>query len=263
LGLLGTLHESPTAYGDIVPFLAVVRRAGDGPIVAVAMRTPPWRMVLSEVDDAAALRFLADHVAAEIPDLPGITGPVEHAEALSRLIGERQGRAATLERLERAFECTVVIPPRPVSGHARLAGMRDRDRVIGWAIDFEVEAIGSRRPASTMEARIDRALAHEGSQRYWLWEDDGAPVSLSGFGGPTTTGIRCGPVYTPPPLRGRGYASNLVAAGTQDALDRGYRAVFLFTDLANPTANKIYQEIGYRPVRDMAEWLLAPPPDGS
>jgi predicted GNAT family acetyltransferase len=55
-------------------------------------------------------------------------------------------------------------------------------------------------------------------------------------------------------MRGRGYASALVAAASQEALDGGRRFCFLFTNLANPTANHIYQAIGYQPVRDVDAW---------
>jgi predicted GNAT family acetyltransferase len=79
---------------------------------------------------------------------------------------------------------------------------------------------------------------------------------MAGMGGPTPTGIRIGPVYTPPDRRRRGYASALVAAASQAALDEGRRQVFLFTDLANPTSNHIYAAIGYEPVRDVDEWSL-------
>jgi predicted GNAT family acetyltransferase len=41
-----------------------------------------------------------------------------------------------------------------------------------------------------------------------------------------------------------------VAAVSQAQLDAGLRFCFLYTDLANPTSNKIYQAIGYRPVTD-------------
>ena len=58
-------------------------------------------------------------------------------------------------------------------------------------------------------------------------------------------------MYTPPELRRRGYASALVAAREPEELDRGRRWCFLFTDLANPTSNRIYQAIGYRPIRDV------------
>ena len=76
------------------------------------------------------------------------------------------------------------------------------------------------------------------------------PVSLTGVSGATPHGIRIGPVYTPSAFRGRGYASALVAEVSQEQLDAGRRFCFLYTDLANPTSNKIYQAIGYRPVTD-------------
>jgi uncharacterized protein len=64
-------------------------------------------------------------------------------------------------------------------------------------------------------------------------------------------------VYTPPPYRGRGYASNCVAALSQHLLDEGWKKCSLVTDLANPVSNSIYQKIGYRPVCDFTEYLFA------
>jgi hypothetical protein len=57
-------------------------------------------------------------------------------------------------------------------------------------------------------------------------------------------------VYTPPEHRGRGYASTLTASVSQRMVDEGRRFCFLYTDLANHTANKIYRAIGYVPVAD-------------
>jgi uncharacterized protein len=71
--------------------------------------------------------------------------------------------------------------------------------------------------------------------------------------GTTERVARVGYVYTPPALRGRGYASACTAALTQRLIEEG-RTCFLFTDLANPTSNKIYQAIGYHPVCDFEEW---------
>ena len=88
----------------------------------------------------------------------------------------------------------------------------------------------------------------------WL---DGDTVSLTAFGGATPNGIRLGPVYTPPDKRGRGYASALVADVTASLLAGGRRFCFLFTDLANPTSNSIYQQVGYRPVTDVDLWRFA------
>ena len=69
-------------------------------------------------------------------------------------------------------------------------------------------------------------------------------------------GIRIGPVYTPPEHRRRGYATTLVADLSAWLLERGHRACFLYTDLANPTSNRIYVEIGYERVCDAMEFVF-------
>jgi predicted GNAT family acetyltransferase len=77
--------------------------------------------------------------------------------------------------------------------------------------------------------------------------------SLAGYTTPTPRGIRVGPVYTPPEHRNRGHAGACVAALSQLLLDRGHRFCCLYTDLTNPTPNRIYQRIGYPPVCDVVE----------
>ena len=129
-----------------------------------------------------------------------------------------------------------------------MATPADRDIVLAWTEGFMREAFGQVDLAE-VAADVDRWIARRGRTIY-LWED-GEPVSLCGVGGVTPNGIRIGPVYTPPDLRGRGYASALVAAISEAELDAGRRFCFLFTDKANPTANHIYQAIGYEPVRDV------------
>ena len=78
----------------------------------------------------------------------------------------------------------------------------------------------------------------------------------------TPRGVRVNMVYTPPELRRRGYASACVAALSQRMLDSGKKFCFLYTDLSNPTSNKIYQEIGYRPVFDVDEYKFEQPASG-
>ncbi len=93
----------------------------------------------------------------------------------------------------------------------------------------------------------------------YLWED-GAPVSMASHSGPTPNGIRIGRVYTPPDYRGKGYARACVAALSRLLLDSGYRYCFLFADLSNPTADRLYQSIGYRPVAEAEEYEFSDPP---
>jgi len=72
----------------------------------------------------------------------------------------------------------------------------------------------------------------------------------------TAHGIAISWVYTPSHLRKRGYATACVAALTQRMLDSGKHFCCLYTDLANPTSNSIYEKIGYQPICDVQDWLF-------
>ena len=90
----------------------------------------------------------------------------------------------------------------------------------------------------------------------WLWEmPDGTVAHLTGAGLPSYGVSRIGPVYTPREFRGRGIASYVVGELTRRGLEAGNR-MCLFTDLANPTSNRIYAGLGYEPVVDMAEHVV-------
>ena len=62
-------------------------------------------------------------------------------------------------------------------------------------------------------------------------------------------------VFTPPELRGHGFASACVAVVTARELAAG-RTPMLYTDLTNPTSNAIYQRIGYRWVTEAVSLYL-------
>jgi len=134
----------------------------------------------------------------------------------------------------------------------RDAKAAERDLLISWFEAFHEEVGGI---MGSAEEAVDLRLSGGSSGLRVWWNAE--PVSIAGFGGPTPNGIRIGPVYTPPHLRRRGYATACVAALTQDLLSAGRRFVFLFTDLENPTSNSIYQQIGYRPVCDVDQYRFA------
>lgn len=247
-GILSNYEADPSQYAE-PPYLAAVLD-GDR-VVGAAMRTPPWRLVVSEMDHPGAAPRLADDLVGT--DLPGVVGPAEPAGHFAEAWAERTGARRTLGRHERNFLLRRVIPPRPAAGGLVRSRAEDHAILAAWAKAFHDEAIGTSGPPQDYDEMADRWIRGVGRTAY-LWVDDGRPVSLAGAGGLTPSGIRIGPVYTPPELRGRGYASNLVAGVSQQLLDSGRRFVFLFTDLANPTANKIYQAIGYEAVNDVDEY---------
>nr|WP_232542680.1 GNAT family N-acetyltransferase [Streptomyces sp. QHH-9511] len=98
-----------------------------------------------------------------------------------------------------------------------------------------------RRPHTRLEARVTDRRLH-------FWETDEGPVSMASVSRTVAGQARVSPVYTPPGARGRGYAGAVTRAVSRAALDAGAEQVLLFTDLANPTSNALYQRLGYRPV---------------
>ncbi len=251
LGLGATLRESPELYAA-APYLATVE---DGAaVVAVALRTPPHNLVLSPAP-AEAIELIARDVE-RAGGTPGVLGPSAEARAFARAWCALTGAATGAVVAERIYQLDAVVPVTGVAGALGRASAADRDLLVDWLERFAAEAIGPADRAH-LERTVDARLTGE-SAGYHLWRVDGAPTCLAAFSGPTPNGIRIGPVYTPPALRRRGYASACVAALSQRCLDAGRRLCFLFTDLANSTSNSIYQAIGYRPVCDFDQIELTP-----
>ena len=248
--LTSTLTTNPEVYPEAPRF--AVALDGDR-VVGAAMQTPPHNLILSESAGPAAVIALARALAGEA--LPGVLGPREAAAEFAARWSASNGRSARHAMAERIYRCSRVIPPRPAPGSSRPTQRVDRDLLIDWLAAFNLEA--GLQAIDSPEVVADRWLAGTGGRTMWLWElGDGQVVSASGVSGPTPHGIRVGPVYTPLEHRGRGYASNLVATATRAQLEAGKAFVFLFTDLANPTSNHVYQAIGYEPVTDVDMWTF-------
>ena len=245
LGLAGTLRDQPGVYLDYG--LWVVEDVGGA--VGAALRTRPFNLVLAQgSDDAVAL--LARSIDEE---LPGVVGAVPEIDCFVAAHG------ATAEPRVRQgiYALHTVKPPRRAAGQPRAATPADRPILLDWWRAFGIEALGDTEPDEMQVAQnVDRKLS-EAAGGIALWEDEGRPVSAVGYGSPTPTGIRIGPVYTPPEQRGRGYASALTAHVSAEQLAAGRRFCFLYTNLANPTSNKIYADIGYERVCDSVEYTFS------
>ncbi len=218
----------------------------DDQVVSVALQTPPKNLVVS-LGDEATMIALADALYEAHPDLPGVNGPEPAARAFVDRWIERSGGAFERTFAQRIYALRAVHHPSGVPGAARPASRQDLDLAMRWMFGFEGEAVGE---VADEAERRSWAEARIADSELTLWEVDGVPVSMAGSSGPTPNGIRVGPVYTPRAERRRGYGSAVTAAESARRLAEGYRFCFLYTDLANPTSNSIYQRIGYEPVCD-------------
>jgi predicted GNAT family acetyltransferase len=257
LGLGGTLVSHPSWYAAF--HLWAVEE--DGEVIGAALQTPPHNLALAATSEPTSHHVLAEAIAATGIRLPGVTAGLPEGERFARAWATVVGGAfrRTMEQGVYALSAARDVPRPP--GRLRQAAGADRDLLLDWVRDFGAEATPHRPLEESQLTRAvdERLSADDTSAGYVIWElDDGAPVSISGFGGATPNGVRIGPVYTPPDLRGNGYATALVADLSRSQLERGRRFCFLYTDLANPTSNAIYLRIGYELACTSAEFVFEP-----
>lgn len=254
LGLCSQMRTGGTSIQSFTPYFGVVRV--NDTVVGAAL-IAGYVVLLSNPMQEAALPLLARDIARAAPHVPGVGAEAFTSRRFAELWTAETDQPHRLHMSERIFRLEYVIPPRPVEGEMRVSAEIDRELLAEWLGEFTREAMGQTSDPTAMRAFADRWIARTGRTMY-LWEVGGRSVSMVGVSGDTPNGIRVAPVYTPPNLRGRGYASALTAAVTQKRLDTGKRYCFLYTDLANPTSNHIYQAIGYKPVMDAADYRFEP-----
>lgn len=252
LGLCSALLDDPQRYGPLPPHMATVEE--DGEIEAVTLMTPPHNLVLSKMRSLDAAAVIAAALQRDAVDVPGAGGPSLEAQRFAEAWTAETGQPHHKTMSLRIYQLEAVQPVPQAPGHLRLATPADRDLLILWANAFTIEALGGTMTGNAPGV-VDRLIV---GNNLYVW-DDGQPVSMVAVTGPTPNGIRVNMVYTPPEHRKQGYATASVAALSQRLLDEGRRFVFLFTDLANPTSNHIYQLIGYRPVCDVDTYAFNSP----
>ncbi len=235
------------------PYLATVHDE-KGLIVATVMTPPPPHKLLlyadqEECQEAArmVLHDLLDHGWT----VPGVFGPTRVAEQFAAAWAAISGKSAKPGMFQRVYELRKVNHPQYSPGSMRVVTEADLPLITEWAYQFTLDCFGSADQAEAAELAQRRV----GDRDVYLWED-GQPVSMAAKARPTINGITVNLVYTPPQFRRRGYATSCVARLSQLLLDSGWKFCTLFTDLANPTSNDIYQKVGYTPVCDFNEYIF-------
>jgi len=230
-------------------YFATIESGSD--IVGCAFRTPPYKVGLTRMP-LDAVPLLARDVADVYDEIPAVLAPNTVARAFGDAWSELRGVDATPGARQRIHILErVIAPARSTAGTARLAGPSDIELVARWLESF-VRDSGLSDPGDPLEQAHRLCGGERGNRLLALWVNE-EPVSMAGFPARTRHGVRIGYVYTPDEHRRRGYATALVAQLSGHALDLGFSHCVLYTDLANPTSNKIYRAVGYRPLQDVMD----------
>jgi hypothetical protein len=239
----------------------VVRNASA--VVGAGMRTatiaphPPF--LLPMPDEAAVVLARTLHERGE--EVLGLNGARPAVDLCAAELTRLGGGRVQVSQHTRLHELGELVWPAPVPGGLQAATEDDVDLVMEWFGAFMGDAdeqAGRPRGASAHDVpgRVEM-LRRLRTGSLWFWiSEAGEQVHLTGVSPPAFGVARVGPVYTPPAQRGCGWASNAVAEISRRIQAQGAR-VCLFTDQANPTSNKIYTALGYQPVVNMANLVIA------
>ncbi|MDQ0875722.1 putative GNAT family acetyltransferase [Paenibacillus sp. V4I3] len=242
LGILHSLSEN-----DEIPlFMATVIKDND--IGLVLLQTHPNQIILSK---SVSLTSKEIHVIGEklintIQDIPGLIGEKKLTIELAMYIANVKGIQSSVLMDQKIYKLEKVKKKTTTNGKLRRIIENDHHTIKEWVYQFCNE---TNQPVSLEEADKRAArMINKGS--LVAWEVKGELVSMASSTRPTQNNITISYVYTPISERKKGYASDCVSAFTQFLLDRGYKTTSLYTDLSNPTSNKIYFQIGYETIMD-------------
>ncbi|NQW19781.1 MAG: GNAT family N-acetyltransferase [Chloroflexi bacterium] len=215
-----------------------------------AMFTPEVVPLLTEGPGEAA-RLFARYLFPKNPRIEGVNGPadatLEFADEWERLTRCNLEIRTNL----RLYDCIKVANVELAAGHSKQATQDDFELVKHWRQAFRNDV------NSTIGTTDEVIRCHINEGRYYLWVTE-HPASMAHLAGETVNGGMIGAIYTPPEQREHGYATAVTVAATQVILDRGKKFAILYTNLANPTSNSIYQKIGYKPITDSTAWKFTP-----
>jgi hypothetical protein len=247
-------RTEPGPYLGSPPFLATLRDRGDW--LLAALMTPPFPLILAGAPGCApvAAATMARHLRGDGRAVPGVNASVALAQAFAtdwETLSSQTRRDEVRQRIYR-LERVADLPLR--DGVLRHASSADEDLVGRWIAEFQAEADHD---DDRERARLS-AKSRIGLREIYLWKDpeDDEPRAMAGRSRPTRNTITVNAVYTPPELRRQGYATAAVARLSQALLAEGYPMCVLYTDLANPTSNSIYQRIGYERVADAVRYFF-------
>ncbi|GAB6461696.1 GNAT family N-acetyltransferase [Bacillus cereus] len=230
-------------------FMGVAKQEEE--IAIVFLQTEEKKQIIvatSEMVEEAIVE-LAKKLAEVYPNVPGLIGNKKVVQKLAEEIAVLENKKMNVVMEQGVYALQQVKKKWTEEGIFREINSDELPVIEKWIYQF-CEDVNL---PTTKEEAEQTAHTLITNHRLFGLEIDGKLVSVAAKTRPTKNNITINFVYTPKEARKKGYASNCVAALSQRMLDEGYKTTTLYTDLANPTSNKIYQEIGYEQI---AESLL-------
>jgi uncharacterized protein len=249
------LNQLPEDHG-LHPLMATVEE--DDEIVAVTVKIPGQKLMLSKINNLDSLEFLIHHLDSRFEEIPGVIGIAREAEIFAQTwrlakldpsslsVSQRRYK---LQGQLRSYSLDAVNSVPEVKGYFRPGLQSDRSLLLKWFTGLLTDVWGYTREhmKGSIDAYIDR-------KAIYLWQDGNKPVSMAMAFVDPKTGGQIELIYTPPEMRKKGYSTACLAALSQHLLKRGSHRCWILTDLRYPIANHVYEKIGYKPLCDWHDY---------
>ncbi|WP_459500162.1 GNAT family N-acetyltransferase [Bacillus sp. C1] len=246
--LLGVLQ-----FAEKPLFMAVAKQNEN--IVLILLQTEKKQMIVAKSEvSKAAIKEIAKQLIKVYPNIRGLIGEKRVVEQLAKEIVQLEQKKFVIHMNQGVYKLKEVKKKSDEQGVFRQINSGELPLIEQWVYQFCKDV----HLPTTVEDANQMAHTLVSTDRLFGWEVEGRLVSVAAITRPTKSNITVNFVYTPQTERKKGYASNCVAALSQHMLDRGYNTTTLYTDLANPTSNKIYQEIGYELIMESVLIFLEP-----
>lgn len=219
-----------------------------GRIVAVAAHSTNGILTLQAPEQAGAVAAAA--LSASGRKLTALSGPWEQVLRTRAALGLEARPTITSDR-DALFDLDLAalrVPAGPLEVRPPRAG--ELKTCAEWRYAYMIETgFGEAGPALRAAAYEIVDQLHARGDHFVLL-DGGAPVAYSAFNARLPEIVQVGGVWTPPALRGKGFARRVVAGSLLAARAQGASRAVLFTFESNLAAIRAYEALGFRRAGD-------------
>jgi hypothetical protein len=216
----------------------------DGRLVGCAYRTPPYKVGVTVLPEAAIAPLVVDLAATYPGPIGGFSGPEPTVTSLASAWVERRGGSWSVNTRGRLMSISGGVDSDGASkkGVLRLAGATDAALAQTWgaaaSIDSGIAALDGNLCTQLLRARL-----------LYFFADD-QPRCMIGLLRETRDSVAIGIVYTPAAFRGQGYGTSALRALNRLLDERGVKNRYLWVDPKSDGAQALAAKLDARFVYD-------------
>jgi GNAT superfamily N-acetyltransferase len=207
-----------------------------GTLIGCAYRTPPFKVGVTLLPDAAFAPLVADLMTTYPGAIGGFSGPEPTCSGIATAWVERRGGSWSVNTRGRLLSFGPAAAPARPGGVLRRAGASDAALARSWgaaaSIDSGIAALDGHMCQQLLAAKL-----------LYFWADD-QPRCMIGLLRETRESVAVGIVYTPAAFRGQGYGTAALGDLSRLLDERRVPNRYLWIDPANDAAQALARKLG-------------------